>query len=490
MKITCDNCGKEYNIDESKIPGKKAKVTCKVCNSYIFVTKPEEPDFSFFDDTLLESGQNETDASNFEDSLKKDSLKSDTQTVEEITVPGFSIRSKITLAITLLVVISLGSVGFLASFKSKEALSSQMELQMTDYADQKAKEYGLIFERIQEEAAAIADYAGMIYDQKGQKEDLGSKILMPWNGEEYSLDIITDEHRQEMLLLQRIGMILETMASKNPYISIGYMGTESGFAFFDKDTIEIIGKMNGFIVFKREWYKKAKAEGKVTWTNPYVDANTKELVVTCAIPVHKSDGTFVGVIGLDILLNTIQNDILKIDVGYDSYAFLLDDQGKALVRPGMTTKDARWDTTYKTDDLTKTENTEFNEIINEMIKGGNDLKIYTDNSKEKYISYAGINSIGASLGIVVSKDQVIKPATDIQLSILIIVLIVLVLSILIGFILGNNIIRPLNRLTKVANLISQGKMELEVIDENRKDEIGLLTKSINRLVTSLKLALE
>lgn len=487
MRITCDECGKEYTIDETKIPGSKARVKCRVCSSFIHVAKPEALDLSFFEDSVMEQEQDTGKASDFEDSLKEEPQTAD----DELAVPGFSIRSKITLAITLLVVISLGCVGFLASSKSKEALSSQMELQMTDYADQKAKEYGLIFERIQEEAGALADYAGMIYDRGGETDDLGIRLLMPWNGSGYSLGIVTQEHRQEMYLLQRLGMILKTMSSQNPYISLGYMGTESGFTLFnDESIVDVIEKMDAFIVSQRTWYQKAKNQGKVIWTNPYVDANTKDLVVTCAIPVYTAAQKLVGVIGLDILLKTIQNDILKLNIGYDSYAFLIDNNGKALVRPGMTSKDARWDTNYKSDDLTATPNTGFNEIIKEMIQGGNGLRVYQENTNQQYISFAGIKSIGASLGIVVSKDRVIKPATDIQYTILIIVSVVLILSVFVGFILGNNIIRPLNKLTRVANLISQGKMELEVIDENRKDEIGLLTKSINRLVTSLKLAMD
>jgi len=38
-------------------------------------------------------------------------------------------------------------------------------------------------------------------------------------------------------------------------------------------------------------------------------------------------------------------------------------------------------------------------------------------------------------------------------------------------------------------LISQGKRDLDVLNEDRKDEIGVLTKSFNRLVISLKMAM-
>jgi hypothetical protein len=45
---------------------------------------------------------------------------------------------------------------------------------------------------------------------------------------------------------------------------------------------------------------------------------------------------------------------------------------------------------------------------------------------------------------------------------------------------------PLNRL---ADLMSQGQMDLDVLKEDRNDELGVLTKSFNRLIISLKMAL-
>jgi HAMP domain-containing protein len=41
----------------------------------------------------------------------------------------------------------------------------------------------------------------------------------------------------------------------------------------------------------------------------------------------------------------------------------------------------------------------------------------------------------------------------------------------------------------MADSISKGKTDLEVIPQQRKDEIGVLVQSFNRLVISLKIAI-
>ena len=41
MIVICEECGKKYNVDPSKIRGQKAKSKCKVCGNVIIITKPE-----------------------------------------------------------------------------------------------------------------------------------------------------------------------------------------------------------------------------------------------------------------------------------------------------------------------------------------------------------------------------------------------------------------------------------------------------------------
>ena len=41
MIVICEECGKKYRIDPSKIKGKAASFKCRVCTHVIMVTKPE-----------------------------------------------------------------------------------------------------------------------------------------------------------------------------------------------------------------------------------------------------------------------------------------------------------------------------------------------------------------------------------------------------------------------------------------------------------------
>jgi methyl-accepting chemotaxis protein len=82
----------------------------------------------------------------------------------------------------------------------------------------------------------------------------------------------------------------------------------------------------------RAWYKAAVAGGKPVVTAPYRDAVLGDLVVTFALPVL-ADGKLVGVIGADKSLGEVRNIVNAIKPSADSYAFILDKQGRVLVHP-------------------------------------------------------------------------------------------------------------------------------------------------------------
>ncbi len=494
MITTCKGCKSQFKVDFDKLGQDSVKFKCKSCDEIITAHRPAPASFEsdptpFSDSDLDALDDIGTDADGSEPGF--DDQTADSQLEEKLEIKGTSIRTKITLIIVALVAFSLAIAGIFASYQSREALSKQAEEHLVKNARLKSNEYALSFERIKQEVLGVADYAGKVYQRNDITSDLGIKALMPWDGSKYGNPQLAIALREDILAIQRIGTVLKSIVSNNPYLSLGYFGTESKITVFDnEDVIGVIEKLEAFDVTQRPWYISAKKENKVIWTEPYVDANTKKLVVTCAVPVYRENDILVGVVGFDVLLDTIQKDILTMDIGYDSYAFLVNSKGKILVRPGMETGDSRWDSTYETEDLLKTDNMKFNQIVQKMINGETGIDNYESSEGVRYTTYAPLEAIGASMGIVASRDEVIKPAIKIQNIIIAIFVTVLLLSIIIGLVIGSNITKPINELTTRANLISQGELDLDVLKEDRKDEIGVLTESFNRLVVSLKLAMK
>jgi HAMP domain-containing protein len=201
------------------------------------------------------------------------------------------------------------------------------------------------------------------------------------------------------------------------------------------------------------------------------------------------DGAVLGVVGFDVLLETIRKDILEMDRGDSSYAFLVNEEGKVLVQSDMVYEGQSREEPFATDNLRETENEELNSIVTHMVRRGTGFASFTREGQEQFVAYTFLPSIKAGMAVVSPRKSVMEPAVRMQNIILVVWGLMVLISIWICLYVGRWFTRPLNNLTRVVNLISQGKTDLEELPEVRKDEIGLLTRSFNRLVASLRVLL-
>lgn len=101
-----------------------------------------------------------------------------------------------------------------------------------------------------------------------------------------------------------------------------------------------------------------------------------------------------------------------------------------------------------------------------------------------------LNEIVASQIVSVPASKVYAAGNQLKLSVLSVVGTVFVIAIfLINLFLKKSIIQPIKQIVLKSNEISTGDLDLQ-FTHNNKDEIGSLTKSLNRMVQSLKMAFE
>lgn len=80
----------------------------------------------------------------------------------------------------------------------------------------------------------------------------------------------------------------------------------------------------------RLWYRDAMNAGRQIITTAYQDAITNELLVTLAEPVS-THGQRIGVVGADVLIDKLINDVLSINAGENAYTMLIDTQNGAFL---------------------------------------------------------------------------------------------------------------------------------------------------------------
>jgi hypothetical protein len=112
---------------------------------------------------------------------------------------------------------------------------------------------------------------------------------------------------------------------------------ENGGAFL---TVRDAGRSNRLPRFVSRYYDHF-GDGFPAWSAPYIDANGLGLMVTRAVPVFVPStnpaavggSELLGVVGIDVTMREIEQIILNEVASEDSYAFLMNRDGEALVHP-------------------------------------------------------------------------------------------------------------------------------------------------------------
>jgi HAMP domain-containing protein len=405
---------------------------------------------------------------------------------------SLSIKTRIILTLVLLPLISLVAVGAIALLQNRRALSSQAERTLERLTREKTAAYGHILQRVQEEAQAAAAYAGRVFAAPLPASSPNLRLLMPWNGTGYGGRQMEAELAGDMTRLRLMGGFLESLVSANPYLSLGYMATESGITVFDKqEVVDVIEAIQGFDPRMRPWYRLAREVRKAAWTKLYVDVNTKKLNVTAAAPVLDSGGRLLGVVGMDVLLETLQNDILNLDIGFRGEPFLVDAQGRAVVRRGLEDRQTEWYKTYRTDILVETPNASFNRLVRRMMAGESGIARYRlEDGTENYLAFAPIPAVSSSLGVIVPRSEIVKPVQESGKLVIIVMAVSVIVAIGLGLLLGNQVTRPIEDLTALVDKASKGLVEVDQIPIRRMDEVGVLARSFNRMLANLGTALQ
>ena len=80
------------------------------------------------------------------------------------------------------------------------------------------------------------------------------------------------------------------------------------------------------------WYTIPKEFGKACWLSPYLNENLGVWMISYVVPIYY-EGSFVGVVGIDIDYQTLVSQLKSLVVLQGGYAFLTDENGKFVYHP-------------------------------------------------------------------------------------------------------------------------------------------------------------
>ena len=234
---------------------------------------------------------------------------------------------------------------------------------------------------------------------------------------------------------------------------------------------------------ERSWYKAAVvASGKQVYTDVYIDADSKQSVVTLSQVIKKDDGSNYAVVSLDIQLSQLSALFSEEKIGKNGYPFLLNKDGRFLIHPKYEFNE----------DISKA-STIYN-ISNGSLKDiGEKLTSKTSESLKGNLD--GVSKIYYGQNVQNTDFYVVSTLTEEDFTKDLSSLIMIIASILIGsiiffsglvFIFVGRITKVIKQVVEGMKQMANGNLNYTMMKINRKDELGILAESIDNMQVSLR----
>lgn len=227
----------------------------------------------------------------------------------------------------------------------------------------------------------------------------------------------------------------------------------------------------------RVWYKSATEQGKLVFTDPYMDMVTKQMAVSVAMPYKSTAGQVRGVISADILLQTLVENVKNIKLYGEGYSFLLDSKGQILAHPDAEVVSKSIFETEKLKELAP--------VAKNILGKEQGFTNFSLNGKDMLMVYQKIPATGWVLAINVPEEIVYKPLVQLKWLFGVVALFSIMLVIAFTFIMARRISRPLETLASQAHLVADGDLTIQAKIEGQ-DEIAELSASFSKMVKSLR----
>ena len=228
-----------------------------------------------------------------------------------------------------------------------------------------------------------------------------------------------------------------------------------------------------FDVASREWYSTVTKKQTV-FTEPYLDLNTSQIVMTVATPVFDDNNKVVGVIGFDILLEEVSEVLAQYKIGTSGFVMLISSKGLFIYHPNKEVQMKYLDALEISEDLLDAIEYEHEQLLQ-----------YEAFGESKYGYTTKIGELDFWVVSNITSGEYFRTIIIIVAILFLIIAVAIVIIILSINSVAKSIAKPILSLNEVAEQISMGNLDVKLA-VNANNEIGELSNSIEKTVARLK----
>ncbi|EAH7769194.1 methyl-accepting chemotaxis protein [Campylobacter coli] len=280
-------------------------------------------------------------------------------------------------------------------------------------------------------------------------------------------------------IVNNVGAILKYYRNSGNVLAV-YIGLDNGENIVSDDlsekkntNITINGKANNYNATTREWYKEARNSNQTYITPAYIDVVSNEYAITYSKALYK-DGKFIGVLGFDVLLISLQDQIARTP----GNTFVFDHKDRVFAATNKALLDPSVD---------------HSPVLNAYkAHGDNNFFSYKLNNEERLGTCTKVFAYTAC--ITESTDVINKPIFKAAYIQVIALIIMISISIILLYFIVSKYLSPLaaiqTGLTSFFDFINHKTKNVSTIEIKSNDEFGQISKTINENILATKQGLE
>ena len=351
-----------------------------------------------------------------------------------------SIKTKLIISFSILILLTSLSIGFLSSKSASDELIMQTETFLARMISESSK---LIKVQLKNQIN--------ILDMIARRSDIRS---MDWE-------------------LQK--PILEMELASTDFSDIAIVQLD-GTATYSNGSTNKVGD--------RDYIMNALS-GKADISDVFINPSTRTPYIMYATPIIQY-GIIIGAVEGRMNGNTLSDITNDINIGSSGYSYMINNKGTIVSHPNNELALTQFNPIEeaKKDENQKPMATLFEEIIQKKI-GISQHKIDGENL---YIGYKPVEDTKWTLVFVAYEEDILHGMAKLQKKFMLLLSIILPISIMITYLIGTTITKPIIAIDKYSEKISSLDITQNVPDSflKRKDEVGNLARSLQGITNNLR----
>ena len=268
-------------------------------------------------------------------------------------------------------------------------------------------------------------------------------------------------------------------------------------------------------VRKQQWYPQGAEHGTAVWSSPYIDPDSRQVVVAVAQPLYYPDQTFAGATALVIPMDRVLNRQALADNLPDGTRYFLsllkdkqDGTGLGIINyfseEYLGIKSRSWRKPLGPDWVSSTDENELKAVISDF---------QLDKSNSRRLSFKGMDSVWVYgptirdergnrmfLLLITPYQEIVRPATEMRSYVegllnqlftfsRLLLMLMAVLIVVLAFLFSRSVTRPIQELSCAAKELAAGNFETRTHITTR-DEFGDMGRIFNAVGPQLQAHLE